>query len=396
MNPDPKKISPPPFTPVLPALALLTTVFLANFLARTMFGPLLLPISEHLGRSLAASANLFVCLAAGYSISVLCAGFVSQRLGHKGTIVASVIGIGIGLLGLAGSDTFTGFSIWITLMGIGAGLYMPSGVVTITEITPSAYWGQAFSIHELAPNLAFIAAPFISELFMKSLGYAALFRLLGAACLILAAVYALRGPRTVRPGMAPVLGNIKTIATRPAFWIMALLFVLAVGVEMGIYNLVPAFLVMEKGTTREMANIILGCSRTASLVFLPATGWIIRRIGYRRTLALCLLGTGLTTLLAGYGPLWWSVTMLTLQPIFVVCFFPVGFAVLALVCPKATGDLSVSLTVTCTSLIGAGLIPAVLAWGGERFSFALSFTLFGAVLFIVSLMAILKLRIPES
>jgi MFS family permease len=396
MNPDPKKKSPLPFTPVLPALALLTTVFLANFLARTMFGPLLLPISEHLGRSLAASANLFVCLAAGYSISVLCAGFVSQRLGHKGTIVASVIGIGIGLLGLAGSDTFTGFSIWITLMGIGAGLYMPSGVVTITEITPPAYWGQAFSIHELAPNLAFIAAPFISELFMKSMGYAALFRLLGAACLILAAVYALRGPRTVRPGMAPVLGNIKTIVTRPAFWIMVLLFVLAVGVEIGIYNLVPAFLVMEKGTTREMANIILGCSRVASLFFLPATGWIIRRIGYRRTLALCLLGTGLTTLMAGYGPLWWSVTMLTLQPIFVVCFFPVGFAVLALVCPKATGDLSVSLTVTCTSIIGAGLIPAVLAWSGERFSFALSFTLFGAVLFAVSLMAILKLRIPQS
>lgn len=396
MNPDPKKNSPLPFTPVLPALALLTTVFLANFLARTMFGPLLLPISEHLGRSLAASANLFVCLAGGYSISVLCAGFVSQRLGHKGTVVASVVGIGIGLMGLAGSDTFTSFSIWITLMGIGAGLYMPSGVVTITEITPPAYWGQAFSIHELAPNLAFIAAPFITELFMKSLGYAALFRLLGAACLILAAVYALRGPRTVRPGMAPVLGNIKTIVTRPAFWIMALLFVLAVGVEIGIYNLVPAFLVMEKGTTREMANIILGCSRTASLFFLPATGWIIRRIGYRRTLALCLLGTGVTTLLAGYGPLWWTVTMLTLQPIFVVCFFPVGFAVLALVCPKATGDLSVSLTVTCTSIIGAGLIPAVLAWSGERFSFALSFTLFGAALFTVSLMAILKLRIPES
>jgi MFS transporter, NNP family, nitrate/nitrite transporter len=112
----------------------------------------------------------------------------------------------------------------------------------------------------------------------------------------------------------------------------------------------------------------------------PATGWIIRRIGYHRTLALCLLGTGLSTLLAGYGPLWWTVTMLTLQPIFVVCFFPVGFAVLALVCPKATNDLSVSLTVMCTSIIGAGLIPALLAWSGERFSFALSFLLFGIIM----------------
>jgi len=391
MNPDKNTA---PFAPVLPALALLSTVFLANFLARTVFGPLLLPISEHLGRSLAASANLFVFLSGGYSLSVLCAGFISKALGHKGTIVASVAGIGLGLLGLAESDTFIGFSIWIAIMGASAGLYMPSGVVTITEITPPAHWGQAFSVHELAPNLAFIASPLIAEAFMGTVGYAALFRLLGASCLLLAAVYALRGPRTLRPGMPPVLGNIKTIVTRPAFWIIVILFTLAVGVEVGVYNMVPAFLVMEKGVSRETANIILGASRAVSLVFLPATGWIIGRIGYRRTLALCLLGTGISTVLAGYGPLWWTVSMLTLQPIFVVCFFPVGFSVLAMVCPKATGDLSVSLTVMCTSIVGAGLIPALLAWSGERFSFALSFVLFGVAIFTISLAAISRLRIP--
>ncbi len=391
MNPDKNTA---PFAPVLPALALLSTVFLANFLARTVFGPLLLPISEHLGRSLAASANLFVFLSGGYSLSVLCAGFISKALGHKGTIVASVAGIGLGLLGLAESDTFIGFSVWIAIMGASAGLYMPSGVVTITEITPPAHWGQAFSVHELAPNLAFIASPLIAEAFMGTVGYAALFRLLGASCLLLAAVYALRGPRTLRPGMPPVLGNIKTIVTRPAFWIIVILFTLAVGVEVGVYNMVPAFLVMEKGVSRETANIILGASRAVSLVFLPATGWIIGRIGYRRTLALCLLGTGISTVLAGYGPLWWTVSMLTLQPIFVVCFFPVGFSVLAMVCPKATGDLSVSLTVMCTSIVGAGLIPALLAWSGERFSFALSFVLFGVAIFTISLAAISRLRIP--
>lgn len=392
MNPDKNTA---PFAPVLPALALLSTVFLANFLARTVFGPLLLPISEHLGRSLAASANLFVFLSGGYSLSVLCAGFISKVLGHKGTIVASVAGIGLGLLGLAESDTFIGFSVWIAIMGASAGLYMPSGVVTITEITPPAHWGQAFSVHELAPNLAFIASPLIAEAFMGTAGYSALFRLLGASCLLLAAVYALRGPRTLRPGMPPVLGNIKTIVARPAFWIIVILFTLAVGVEVGVYNMVPAFLVMEKGVNRETANIILGASRAVSLIFLPATGWIIGRIGYRRTLALCLLGTGVSTVLAGYGPLWWTVSMLTLQPIFVVCFFPVGFSVLAMVCPKAMGDLSVSLTVMCTSIVGAGLIPALLAWSGERFSFALSFVLFGVAIFIISLAAISRLRIPN-
>lgn len=396
MIPDQKNGVPAPFAPALPALALLTTVFFANFLARTLFGPLLLPISDHLGRSLAASANLFVCLSGGYSLSVLLAGFVSSRLGHKGTIVASVACIGLGLLGLAGCDTFPGFAVWVFLMGAGAGLYMPSGVVTITEVTPVAHWGQAFAVHELAPNLAFIASPLVAEAFMGTTGYPTLFRLLGATCLALAALYALRGPRTVRPGMPPVLGNIRVIVSRPAFWIMVLLFVLAVGVEVGVYNLIPAFLVQEKGVSRETANVLLGCSRIASLAFLPATGWVIRRIGYRRTLAVCLVGTGLATFLAGYGPLWWSVAMLTLQPVFVVCFFPVGFAVLSLVCPKATNDLSVSLTVMCTSVIGAGFMPALLAWSGETFSFALSFALFGLAMCAASALAIARLRIPDQ
>jgi MFS family permease len=394
MNPAAEKT--PPFAPALPALALLTSVFFANFLARTLFGPLLLPISDHLGRSLAASANLFVFLSGGYSLAVLCAGFVSARLGHKGTIVASVACIGLGLLGLAGCDSFFGFSAWILIMGAGAGLYMPSSVVTITEVTPTAHWGQAFAVHEMAPNLAFIASPLVAEAFMATAGYPALFRLLGALCLLLAAVYALRGPRTVRPGMPPVLRNVKVIVARPAFWIMVLLFVLAVGVEVGVYNLVPAFLVQEKGVGRETANIILGCSRIVSLAFLPATGWIIRRVGYRRTLALCLAGTGAATALSGYGPLWWTAAMLTLQPVFVVCFFPVGFAVLSQVCPKATNDLSVSLTVMCTSVIGAGFMPAMLAWAGETFSFALSFALFGAAMCAAGALAVTGLRIPDQ
>jgi hypothetical protein len=87
--------------------------------------------------------------------------------------------------------------------------------------------------------------------------------------------------------------------------------------------------------------------------------------------------------------------MLTLQPVFVVCFFPVGFAVLSLVCPKATNDLSVSLTVMCTSVIGAGFMPALLAWSGETFSFALSFVLLGVAMCAASALAVAGLRIPD-
>lgn len=230
---------------------------------------------------------------------------------------------------------------------------------------------------------------------MSTAGYPALFRLLGVLCLLLAAGYALRGPRTVRPGMAPVLGNIKTIVTRPAFWIMVLLFVLAVGVEVGVYNLVPDFLVKEKGVDRETANIITWLL-TDSLPCVPAPHGLDHRTHRIPPHAGPVPAGHWPEHASGrIRPLWWTVTMLTLQPIFVVCFFPVGFAVLAQVCPKSTNDLSVSLTVMCTSIIGAGLIPALLAWSGERFSFALSFFLFGGFMFAASLAAIAGLRIHD-
>ncbi|MDY0275731.1 MAG: MFS transporter [Desulfomicrobium sp.] len=387
---------PAGFTPALPALILLTTIFFANFLARTIFGPLLLPISQTMGQGLANSAKIYVFLFSGYSVSVLCTGFVSQYLGHKNTIVLSVSLIGLALLGLSWTHSFPALLAWVICIGVGAGLYMPSGVVTITETLSSAYWGRAFAVHELGPNLSFILAPFIVELFLSTIGYSLLFRVIALCCLGLAGVYYHFGPTTKRPGVPPMLGNIRAIISKPAFWIMATLFVLAVGIEIGVYNLVPAFLTSERGVSREDANIILGCSRLLALFCLPATGWVIDRIGYRQTLYLCLAGTAITTSLAGIGPLWWTIAMLGLQPVFVVCFFPVGFAVLSLVCPQNTSDLSVSLTITCSSVLGAGLLPFSMAWAGERIGLSLCFILLGVFILSVSALAIKNLHIPQN
>lgn len=395
MNCPPKTPSAENFFAVLPALGLITTVFFANFLARTVFGPLLLPVSTALHLSISQGATIYLCLSGGYSVSVLTAGFLSQRLGHKKTILVSLLGIGGGLLGLSSSSSLGTFLLWTTMVGCGAGLYMPSGVATITRITPHSLWGHAFSLHELAPNLAFILAPVVTEIFLDSSGFRTLLVLLGAFCLLLAGVYAFRGPHITRPGVPPVLSNIRSIVISRSFWILTLFFLLAVGVEIGIYNLVPAFLVHEKGLLREQANLILSGTRLVALTFLPFTGLVVKRLGYHRTLKLCLLGTALTTFGSGFGPLWWALLMLTLQPIFVVCFFPVGFAVMALVNAESTNDLSVSLTVTCASIMGAGVLPTLLAWGGEHIGFGSAFSLFGAAIGIGSLPALTALRIPR-
>lgn len=300
------------------------------------------------------------------------------------------------MLGMADSQSLWQFCAWIFIMGAGAGLYLPSGVVTITEITPAAHWGQAFAVHEIAPNLAFIAAPLLAEACMYFGGPPVLFRIVGGASLGLAFLYALRGPKIKQLGMPPKLGNIKSIVRGRAFWMVTTVFVLAVGAEIGVYSLIPAFLVQEKGLNQQNANFILGASRLLPLIFLPFMGRLIRRGGYHKVVLICTVGMGLSTLACGYGPLWWNIAMLAVQPVFVVCFFPAGFAILSLVCPKAASSLAVSISIMCTSLIGGGAVPFLLAWGGENYSFPLAFACFGLITLVSGVWSMSQLRIPAQ
>ena len=52
------------------------------------------------------------------------------------------------------------------ILGFAAGLYIPSAIATITSLIARPHWGKAIAVHELAPNLAFFAGPFVAELFL--------------------------------------------------------------------------------------------------------------------------------------------------------------------------------------------------------------------------------------
>ncbi len=384
--------SPSSLPPAAAALLLLTGVFFVNFLARMVLGPLLLPISQGLGISLAGAAQSFVALSLGYATAVFGAGYLSSRIGHHRTICLCLVLLGGSLLALARTTSLEGLLFWVLIMGIGAGLYIPSGIASITAIVPPSGWSRAFAVHEMAPNLAFVLAPFVVQAASRFNNTALAFAWLGWASLVLALVYVWRGPRITQKGVAPHLETLQPLFCNPSLWAVTLLFIFTVGLEVGVYGTIPAYLVQDRGLSEATANTFLGASRLVSLFVLPWMGWVSDRLGLVRTLALCLGGLGLTTCVAGWGPLAVSLIVLTLQPLFAVCFFPVGFAVLALVTPRGSSDLSVSITVTCTSLLGSGVLPALLAALGERWGFAWAFTAMGGGSLLASIWAMRHLQ----
>jgi len=136
----------------------LAVIFLINFIARIILSPLLPTIEKELGINHGQAGFLFFLISVGYVIGLLGSGFLASRSSHRITIVISIAGVGIALLGIASAGGLWAIRIGLFGLGFAGGLYIPSAIATITSLIERPHWGKAIAIHELAPNLACVTA----------------------------------------------------------------------------------------------------------------------------------------------------------------------------------------------------------------------------------------------
>lgn len=374
-------------------LGLLTSIFFVNFLARIALAPLLPVIENDLGLDHAGAGSFFMMMAAGYAAGLFASGYLSARLTFRQTIALSAIGIGCAFFLVAVSRSLWAIQIGLFLTGIPGGIYLPSGITTITASVSPANWGKAISIHELAPSLAYMAAPLIVEGLLLVFPWQGVLALIGCLSLILGLSFISLGRGGDFRGEAPTLGNIRQLIGKKAFWIMVALFSLAIAFSMGLYSMMTLYLVAERGIERGLANTLVGLSRLPVLVIAPISGWVTDRFGPKPTMTVALLFSGVTTILLGILPDRWMLLMLFIQPLLMICFFPAGFLVLSRIVPAGSRNLSVSLTILISYLIGGGLIPIVLGIFGDAGAFSLAFVIVGTIILLnVFLITGLKIR----
>ncbi|MCG6907156.1 MAG: MFS transporter, partial [Desulfobacteraceae bacterium] len=144
----------------------LTALFYLNFLARILPAPLMPVIETDLGIGHGAAGSLFLLISAGYFVALAGSGFISARIRHRRTVALSAGLMGLALVGTALCQSLAAIRVGLVLTGFAAGLYLPSGVATLTTLIHPRDWGKAISVHELAPNLAFATAPLVAELLL--------------------------------------------------------------------------------------------------------------------------------------------------------------------------------------------------------------------------------------
>jgi NNP family nitrate/nitrite transporter-like MFS transporter len=378
----------------IPALLCLTFVFFLNFIARIILAPLLPAVVEELGIGSGPAGSLFLLISAGYFAALVASGFVSARLMHRRTIILSAVMVGAASLAVAGSRTLWSLRFSCLLLGTAAGLYLPSGMATLTSLVGARQWGKAVAMHEMAPNMSFVLAPLVAEGLLLWFSWRGIPVILGISAIASGLAFWRYGKGGEFTGRSPNFNTLRTLLSNPTFWIMIALFSLGIGGSLGIYSMLPLYMVTEQGLERNLVNTLVSLSRVPGLGMAFAAGWLNDRFGSRPTLMAVLLLTGLATVFLGLSSKDYLLALVFLQPVMAVCFFPPGFAALSQISSPQNLNMAVSLTVPAGFIFGAGLVPAGIGFMGDWGSLGGGIMLVGGLILSGAMLSFF-LRFPE-
>ncbi len=377
--------------------AFLGWLFYLGFVTRVMFAPLMPEIQADLGISYGQAGSLFLMISIGYLVSPICSGFISSRIRHRGTLTLSAWLVALSLLPFAFIESLWAVRVLLILIGLSAGLHLPSAIATITAEIRKDDWGKALSVHQLAPPLSFVTAPLIAALLMNWFSWRMVLVVWSSAALVSAIAFTMRGQGGDFTGQLPSLENIKTVLCKSSFWIMVLLFAMAMGGNAGIYAMLPLFLVTERGLDLSWANTLIGLSQASGLLMVIAAGFVADRIGQKQTMAVSLLCAGIATVLLGVLTGKSLVLILFIQPMVLNSFFPSAFAALSRVAEPRMRSVTSALGPPTAFLIGGGVLPSVIGYLGQTYTFSAGIILAGCFILLGPLLLIfLKLGLYDN
>jgi NNP family nitrate/nitrite transporter-like MFS transporter len=350
--------------PVL-MMALLVVAVFFSMMGRVVFSPLMPALQTDLGFTLTTAGTLFMFVSISYSVSMLCSGFLSARIGHDRTIVVSLAGITVGFGLSALSTSVVTLAAGMICIGTGSGIYPPSGLVMINTKISAARRSTAYAFHEIGPNMAMLLAPLLVLMAGPWIGWRGVLFLMTGLCGLATLSFYWWGQVGSGLGTAPNLSDVGTILRLRTTWVGMLVLSAGLVGWQGVYAMLPAYLVSHELGTEQYVNSLLTLSRVASVLMLLVAGFIIRRLGKRRAIVSVLAFSGLFTGLIGLveGPV--LALVVVAQPAFQAVMFPAMLASMADIGDSRYQNITFALIITVGISVGTGLAPALLGMSGD-------------------------------
>ena len=223
--------------PAIGSLLFLAITFYTMVLSKDILSPLMPIIEDDLGIGHRQAGSLFFVMALGHFGMLLASGFVAFRFSRTMMIALSSIGVGLSLLFVSFAQTLSGIRLGLLLLGMASGLYLPAAIAILTTAVHAKDLGKAIAIHELAPSLATISAPLIAVALLGSISWRELLLLISAASIVAGLAFITFDKSGRFREEASTGATLRHLLLEPSFWIMVILFSLAIGGEIGVYSM---------------------------------------------------------------------------------------------------------------------------------------------------------------
>jgi NNP family nitrate/nitrite transporter-like MFS transporter len=328
-----------------------------NYSSRTIFSPILPSIETELGITHGQAGGIFTFVFIGYGLGLVLAGallrwFSSRKLlmfGHVALILS------LGLFSFGRSYGF--LALICLLLGFGAGIYPPCVIPLLAERFSSDNWAKIMGLHGTGAPTGLLTVPLIAALLLKVASWrylTLLFSLLGI--LLLPAL--IRFTKTPSASPPPLKPDYWSLFRDKRIWVLAILLGIASSANIGIYAIVPLFLVTERGFTLIGANQLLGISRVAGVVVPFIGGVLADRIGYIKTLiSIMVLSGAFTVLMAVTHTETALAVSLLLQTSTIIGFFSVCLALVSRTARPSNRGAAVALT-----MVSGAVFMAATPW----------------------------------
>jgi NNP family nitrate/nitrite transporter-like MFS transporter len=330
----------------------------------------------------AQAGGLFLFFSAGYCSGLFGSIYLTPRFSHRSLVITSCLAVGICLLLTAASRGLFLLRISLMALGLAGGIYLPSGVATLTALVRKQDWGKVLGFHQLAPNLAYIAAPLVAEALLSGHSWRFVLCTYGAGSLALSLGYLRWGRGVVKRADPSEQKTLGRVLHNPSIWLITFLFTMGMGLNQGVFAVMPLYLIFERGLDSGWSNLILALSRVVAFGIPLVGGWLADRYGVRRvmftTLLFCAVGTFFTVWL----PNPWLWLALILQASAAVSIFPLCFAMISMVTTPETRAAAVSVVVPVAHLLGAGMVPLGVGILAEAGRFDMGFLALGVLTLI--------------
>jgi len=349
-------------------------VWFMTFTARSIFSPVLPLIEDEFVVTHGRAASILAVSGIGYGLSLFFAGTVASFLGPKKSILLSTILSGVTMLLFSLARTFEVYYVLAFILGVALGVYMPSVMPLITDHYEERLWSKAIGIHGSAPSVSVFSAPFIALGILSLLPWRAVFVLPGIVFLLCGLLfYFVTDEVTLGKEKHFFIGS---LLKQRAIWVMGILWIFSAGANIGLYLVIPLYLVKELSLNIDYANTIFGFSRLGGAILTIVSGFFVDRFSLKRACFFLVASTGILTMLLAISSVRWTPLFLFLQACISPTFFLVGFVALAKLFDRDQRGHATGFVVSI-GILGTGVVPYVVGLSGDYWSFRIGIFLVG-------------------